>query len=103
MEKEILDIKLKHNNKLKWGTLYGMTSKKQHYRVIQFAWKDSTTVLFMSTVHNGELQVLRMRKRPKNASKAIQATWENSFEKELHVPDFINGYNHHMLNVDLAD
>ena len=68
-----------------------------------FAWKDSITVLFMSTVYDESQQISRMRKKSKNANQLIKSIWGDFFQKELMVPDFINGYNHNMLYVDLAD
>ena len=57
----------------------------------------------MSTVHDRSQQISRMRKKSKNANKLIKSTWSDFFQKELIIPDFINGYNHNMLHVDLAD
>ena len=60
-------------------------------------------MLFMSTVHDGKGTILRSRKRPKNAAPLVQKTWGNKYEMKLYIPDFINGYNHSINGVDLAD
>ena len=101
LNQSIADIKIKHNTKIPWGRLYAETSEES--QVIQFAWKDSQVVLFMSTVHDGKGTILRNRKRPKNAAPLVQKTWGNKYEMKLYIPDFINGYNHSMNGVDLAD
>ena len=101
MDQDLIDIKLKHNGKLAWGTLYARPTSDK--RQMQFVWKDSATVLFLSTIHSGRKQVLRNRKRPKNGSKLVQSTWKGASRKQLMIPDFINNYNHYINEVNLAD
>ena len=57
----------------------------------------------MSTIHTGLDIITRNRKRPKNGDAITKRTWGEAFEKELEIPSFIDGYNHHMNGVDLAD
>jgi len=45
------DLKLSHDTQIPWGTLYAELSKS--HQVMEFAWKDATMVLFLSTVHDG--------------------------------------------------
>jgi hypothetical protein len=71
--------------------------------VIQFAWKDSNIVLFMSTIDDGKGTIERVRKRPKNGDAITKRTWGEAYQKRLEIPTFIDGYNHHMNGVDLAD
>jgi ribosomal protein S20 len=47
--------------------------------------------------------VERTRKRPYNATTLIKKIWGSEHEKNLEIPDFIDGYNHSMNGVDLAD
>jgi hypothetical protein len=46
------DLKLSHDKQIPWGTLYGELSKS--HKAMEFAWKDATIILFMSTVHNSK-------------------------------------------------
>jgi hypothetical protein len=57
----------------------------------------------MSTIDTGIGMIKRNRKRPKNGDAITKRTWGEAFEKELEIPRFIDGYNHHMNGVDLAD
>ena len=58
----LIDIKLTYDKQIKWGTLY--SALLESYKVIEFAWKDAVTVLFLSTVHDGKAYIQRLRKRP---------------------------------------
>ena len=73
---------------------------------MQFAWKDSSVVLFMSTVSNGRDTVARLRRRPaKTATNArtTRAPFGDSHIKVLDIPEFIDMYNHYMNRVDISD
>ena len=48
----LTDLKLVHDTQIPWGQLHTELSKSR--QVMEFAWKDATVVLFMSTVHDGE-------------------------------------------------
>lgn len=102
LNQSIADIKIKHNTKIPWGTLYVEVSQ-QSPSVLQFAWKDANVVLFMTTVHDCTSTTTRTRKRPKNSDALTKRTWGEAFEKDLPIPDAIHGYNMNMNGVDLAD
>jgi hypothetical protein len=102
LNQSIADIKIRHNTKIPWGALYAEISYAEP-TVIQFAWKDSNVVLFMSTIHDGRDTIERVRKRPNNADAITKRTWGQAFKKSLNIPVFIDGYNHSMNGVDLAD
>ena len=70
--------------------------------VLQFAWKSSKVVLFMTAVH-GTGRIVRTRKRSKNGDVLTRGTWGTEYEKDLFIPDFVDAYNHNMNGVDLAD
>ena len=98
------DLKLEYGAQLEWGQLYGVISIDK--KVAQFAWKDQQVVLFMSTVHDGQQKVERLRRRLAlifiNA-RTSRAPFGNLAVKELLIPDFIDFYNHFMNGVDVAD
>jgi hypothetical protein len=94
-------MKIKWNAQVPWGTLYLATKKL--VGVLQAAWQDAQMVLFLTTIYSGQEKVTCKRRRPKNANKRIQDTWEGSYEKNLEIPTFIRDYNHHMNGVDIAD
>ena len=101
---KLMNIKLYHTDKLKWGELYWDISKNK--TVLQAAWKDAQVVLFASTVVKPESYVDRMRKRPaKTATNAActRAVFGNLAIKLLSIPDFIDLYNHYMNGVDRFD
>jgi hypothetical protein len=52
----LIDLKLSHDSQIPWGTLYAELSES--HIVMEFAWKDATVVLFLSTVHDGRCHVL---------------------------------------------
>jgi Transposase IS4 len=54
--RQLQELKLTHSYQIPWGELYGELSKD--HTVMEFAWKDANVVLFMSTVHSGELITL---------------------------------------------
>ena len=49
----LIDLKKTYKNQIPWGTLYRELSK--NHQVMEFAWKDSKVILFLSTVHNNKL------------------------------------------------
>ena len=104
LDPQLSDLKLKHNVQLEWGKLYACLSEDQ--RVLQLAWKDQNVVLFMSTVSNGRDTISRLRRRPtKTATNArtSRAPFGENNVKQLHIPEFIDTYNHFMNGVDVAD
>ena len=58
------------------------------------------TVLFMTTVHDGKGT---KRRRPYNATALIKKAWGSEHRKDLNILNFIDGYNHSMNGVYLAD
>ncbi|KAF2801251.1 uncharacterized protein BDZ99DRAFT_349403, partial [Mytilinidion resinicola] len=72
-------------------------------KVIEFAWKDATVVLFLSTIYDG---TYILRKRPSTMSTGYRQTakvFGDEARKELDIPDFIEEYNLFMCGVDVAD
>ncbi len=65
LNQSIADIKFRYNTKIPWGTLYAEIAHAEP-SVIQFAWKDSNVILFMSTVYNSKDTIKRIQTRPKN-------------------------------------
>ncbi|KAF2805046.1 uncharacterized protein BDZ99DRAFT_524772 [Mytilinidion resinicola] len=73
---------------------------------MEFAWKDATVVLFLSTIHNGQNYIAKLRKRPSTVSTGYRQTakvFGDKARKELDIPDFIEKYNLFMCGVDVAD
>ena len=63
-------------------------------------------MLFMTTVDTGVQTVPRPRRRPtRTATGAIQTrkVFGNDVVKVLHIPKFINLYNHYIKGVDRAN
>ena len=52
INQRLADIKLTYASQIQWGILYAATSKDG--QVMEFAWKDTNVVLFMSTVNDGK-------------------------------------------------
>ena len=100
----LVDIKLKWGQQLEWGKLFGCVSSNGE--VMQFAWKDNNTVLFMSTVADPKATIVRRRRRPGATSTSAKTSWKafgGEKIKELAIPEFIDLYNHFMNGVDTAD
>ncbi|KAF2804911.1 uncharacterized protein BDZ99DRAFT_467143, partial [Mytilinidion resinicola] len=71
-----------------------------------FAWKDATVVLFLSTIHNSQNYIAKLRKQPSTISTGYRQTakvFGDKARKELDIPDFIEEYNLFMCGVDVAD
>jgi transposase IS4-like protein len=94
-------LKKSFNNALEWGRFFGVTTGEG--KVLQFAWRDASIVLFMSTINSPEQTVVRLRKRPSGASKQVKDVFGGEVLKRLEIPALIDMYNHHMNSVDLAD
>jgi Transposase IS4 len=94
-------LKKSYNSTLEWGRFFGVTTAEG--KVLQFAWRDSSIVLFMSTINAPEKTVLRLRKRPSAANKQVRDVFGGEVVKWLEIPALIDMYNHHMNGVDLAD
>ena len=101
----LLGLKNEFDAQIPWGTLYSDITP-DYSDVLQVAWKDQSTVLFMSTFHDGQGQITRRRKRPAATAtnaKTSRAVFGNEPTKDLEIPIFIDDYNHHMNGVDQAD
>jgi hypothetical protein len=60
----------------------------------------------MTTGHLVDEEILRLRKQPKKTASQAAITWkpfEGNVRKELPIPTFIDGYNHYMGQVDVAN
>jgi hypothetical protein len=100
----LAEIKTIYANNIAWNTLYSELSNDK--KVLQFAWRDSNVVLFMSNFHTGRGFVERERKRPGGTSKGmnvVKKAFGNKAKMTALIPDFIDGYNHGMNGVDLFD
>lgn len=110
----------------KWGTIYQQPTMDNV--VLQTSWKDSSLVLFMTTVHSpveldpdviqlqqvntkpgqliGNQMIVANRKMVKTTSSAYkthQAVFGNSFRKNLAIPLLVSEYNYGHGHVDTAD
>jgi hypothetical protein len=94
-------LKKSYNKALEWGRFFGVTTGER--KVLQFAWRDASIVLFMSTISAPEQTVVRLRKRPSAATKQVKDVFGGEVLKLLEIPGLIDMYNHHMNSVDLAD
>ena len=93
----------KKQDKVSWGILERAVTQDN---VMQFAWKDNSIVLFQSTMYDGGSWTSRERKRPSTTStsaKTARKPFGDNPRALLDIPDFDDGYNHHMGYVDLAD
>ncbi|RKK77498.1 hypothetical protein BFJ68_g17968 [Fusarium oxysporum] len=79
-------------------------------QVIQIAWKDSSVVLFISTVHSGapDERILKKRKLPaKRGTKAeaqqLQRLFNGNSFKMIPIPTVAAQYNDEMNHVDRGD
>ncbi|KAF2808528.1 uncharacterized protein BDZ99DRAFT_478014 [Mytilinidion resinicola] len=100
----LTDLKLSHDKQIPWGQLYAELSKS--HKVMEFAWKDATVVLFLSTVHDGQNYVAKLRRRPATTNKGYRQTvkmFRNQPRAVLDIPEFIEEYNLWMCGVDIAD
>jgi hypothetical protein len=94
-------LKKSYNKTLEWGRFFGVTTAEG--KVLQFAWRDASVVLFMSTINAPEQTVVRLRKRPSAPNKQVKDVFGSEVVKALEIPGLIDMYNHHMNGVDLAD
>jgi hypothetical protein len=95
------ELKLKWQNQLIWGAFFATTGSDKS--VLQFAWKDSAVVLFMTTVNVATAITSAMRKKPANLPAYQVASWGASFSCLQDIPAAIDDYNHYMNGVDIAD
>jgi len=87
---------------LPWGHLSGTVVQNTCCLV----WQDNNSVLFMTTYHETEHMVERVRRRPKKTSMnalMVRRIFGDESRKLLAIPAFINDYNFHMGGVDIAD
>jgi hypothetical protein len=92
------------NDTIPWGTTHSMTTESN--LVCQTGWKDNAFALIMSTVMDGNAQVERERKRPKETSskaKTARVPFGDLPKKKLMIPQLYDGYNHNMGAVDEHD
>jgi hypothetical protein len=101
MSSELTELKLKYGQHVGWGRKFVKDSPCK--RIVQFAWKDASMVLFQSTVGDPSGSVERPRKRPSNGGKNTDKIWGDSFVKILGIPQLIDHYNHRMNAVDVMD
>lgn len=95
------ELKLRWQNRLIWGAFFAAIGSDS--TVLQFAWKDSAVVLFMTTVTLAAAVVSAIRKKPSSLPAYQVTAWKGCFECEQDIPEAINLYNHHLNGVDVAD
>ena len=91
----------KKRDDIPWGTLF--TEPSTNNKINYIAWKDNSLVLFMSTVHNGEIMVEKLRKRPSETStsaKTARLPFGDHARKLLEIPEFDDEYNQETGAVD---
>jgi hypothetical protein len=92
------------NDTMPWGTTHSMSTESN--LVCQTGWKDNAFALMMSTVMDGNEQVERERKRPKETSskaKTARVPFGDQPTKKLMIPRLYDGYNYNMGAVDEHD
>ncbi len=73
------------------------------------AWQDNNVVLGLSTIHTvDKVEDFRekARRRPAKTStnrRIVRKVFGSDYIKDLHIPRFIDDYNHYMGGVDLAN
>lgn len=73
---------------------------------MEFAWKDSRPVLFLSTVHDGQSCIAKYRNKPSSTATGYAQTklvFGKEARKLLDIPVHIDEYNLYMCGVDVAD
>jgi hypothetical protein len=102
---ELVQIKKDDSNDtIPWGKTYSMPTESN--LVCQTSWKDNAFTLIMSTVIDGNAQVERERKRPKETlskAKTARVPFGDKPKKVLKIPELYDGYNHNMGAVDEHD
>lgn len=104
MDSRLVELKIKWNNVLEWGKLYGNFSEDG--KVLEFGWKDQNVVLFMIIVLNGWKTVKRFRRRFTKIvtnARIFRAMFGEQVRKELFIFEFIDMYNYYMNGVDNVD
>ena len=57
----------------------------------------------MSTVYNSKDTIKYIQKHLKNSDAIIKCIWGKAFQKPLDILVFIDGYNHSINGINLAD
>ena len=101
MDMRLVELKTRFGSLLQWGEQFATVTPDD--KVLQLAWKDAQTVLFMSTVSTPQEMIVKPRKKPHKKTKQIRQIWGDSYVKNLPIPVYIDDYNTNMGSVDLAD
>lgn len=103
--RELVEMREKGKKlQLPWGTFKSIVTNDGNIR--QLGWQDQAFVLFLTTINVGDKSVMVNRKRPSNTSTSARITqvpFGDCWQKVLPIPDHINGYNHNMNAIDIAD
>ena len=100
----LMKVKTEFNSSLEWGRFFVVTTADK--KILQFAWRDSSVVLFMSIIGAAAARVERDRKRPGGmvkSTKWVREQWGSEPVKKLLILELIDQYNHKMNGIDLAD
>jgi hypothetical protein len=62
LDTRLMDLKTRFGNLLQWGEQFAIVTPNDS--VLQLAWKDAQTVLFMSIISTPSDTIVRPRKRP---------------------------------------
>lgn len=87
---------------LSWGHLSGMVVDN----ICCLVWQDNNSVFFMTSFHDIQKTVTRVRRRPKLSSTnghTVRGIFGNEVRKAIPIPQFIDDYNYNMGGVDIAD
>lgn len=98
------DFKLKYDFQLKWNKLYEIISFNDH--VMQFVWKNNNVILFMNTVIDSNVIVIRKRHRFAITFTNVKISWivfDDNHVFELIISKFIDFYNQFMNDVNIAN
>ena len=101
MDMRLVELKTRFGSLLQWGEQFATVTPND--KVLQLAWKDAQTVLFMLTVSTPQETIIKSRKKPHKKTKQIRQIWSDSYIKNLPIPVYIEEYNQNMGSVDLAD
>src|ERR1700722_11254194 len=79
LDTRLVDLKTRFGGLLQWGEQFAIVTPDDH--VLQLAWKDVQTVLFMLTVSTPHDTIVKPRKRPQKKTTQTRKIWGNTYIK----------------------